>query len=47
MAYGDGVVPNQDVFNNEPYNPLSFRDAQGISGAAQASEERSEGFRQA
>ena len=47
MAYGDGVVSNQDVFHNEPYDPLSFGDTQGISSAAQASEERSQGFRQA
>jgi hypothetical protein len=47
MAYGDGVVSNQDVFHNEPYDSLVFSDAQRISSTAQAFEERSEGFRQA
>ena len=47
MAIGDGVVSYQDVFHYEPYDSLALSDAQCLSSAAQAGEERGEGLRQA
>ena len=47
MAYGDGVVSNQDVFHYEPYDALAFRDTQRISSTVEPREERGEGFCQA
>ncbi len=47
MANGDGVVSDQDVFHYKPDDSLVLKDAQRISGAVQAGEERREGLRQA
>jgi len=30
MANGDGIVSYQDIFHDEPYDALAFRDAQRI-----------------
>ena len=47
MANRDGVVSDQDVFHNEPYDSLTFDDTQRISSSVQAVEKRREGLRQA
>jgi hypothetical protein len=40
MANSDGVVSDQDVFHNEPYDSLTFDDTQRISSSVQAQEGR-------
>jgi len=47
MANSDGVVSDQDVFHNKPYDSLTFSDTQRISSSVQAVEKRREGLRQA
>ncbi len=47
MANGDGVVPHQDVFHDEPYDSLAFPNSKRFSSTAQASEECGEGLGQA
>jgi hypothetical protein len=47
MANSDGVVSDQDVFHDEPYNSLTFNDTQRISSSVQAVEKRRKGLRQA
>jgi hypothetical protein len=46
MANGNGVVPDQDIFDHEPYDALAFSDTKRFRGSAQAGEERCEGLRQ-
>jgi hypothetical protein len=47
MANSDGVVSDQDVFHNKPYDSLTFSDTQRISSSVHAVEKRREGLRQA
>ena len=47
MANRDGVFSYQDVFHDEPYDPLAFIDTERISRTTQAGEERRERFREA
>jgi len=47
MANGDGVVPQQDVFNHEAYDSLALSDVKRFSSTAQASEECGESLGQA
>jgi hypothetical protein len=47
MANGDGVVSDQDVFHNEPYDSLTFSDTQRISSSVQAVEKGREGLGEA
>src|SRR6516225_4343021 len=47
MANGNGIVPDQDIFDHEPYDSLALSDAKRFSSGAQAGEERREGLRQA
>ena len=47
MANSDGVVSDQDVFHDQPYDSLTFNNTQRISSSVQAVEKRREGLRQA
>ena len=47
MTNGDGIFANQNLFNQESYDSLAFRDTKGFRSAAQASQESREGFCQA
>src|SRR5712692_6317650 len=46
VTNGDGVVPHQDIFDQEPYDSLALRDIKRLSHTAQAGEERRESLRQ-
>ncbi len=46
MANGDGIVPYQNVFDDEADDSLALGDTQRISSTAQAGKERRKGFRQ-
>jgi len=43
MANGNGVVPDQDIFDHEPYDSLALSDTKRFRSSAQAGEERREG----
>jgi hypothetical protein len=40
----DSVIADEDILDDQPHDSLAFDDIQGIGGAAQAAEERGEGF---
>src|SRR5438067_4980765 len=47
VTNGDGIVADQDVFNQQSHDFLAFNDTKRFRGAAQASKECCESFRQA
>jgi hypothetical protein len=46
MANGNGVVPDQNLFDHEAYDSLALSDTKRFSSRAQAGEERRESLRQ-
>ena len=46
MTDGDGVVSDQDFFDNEAHDSLTFRDAKRFSSAVQAGKKCDERFGQ-
>jgi hypothetical protein len=44
MANGDGVVSDQNIFHDEPYDALAFHDTQRIGSTVYPCEERGEGL---
>ena len=47
MADNDGVVADEDVFDDEAYDSLPLRDVKRVGDAAQSAEKRREGLGQA
>jgi hypothetical protein len=47
VTNGDGILADQDVFNQQSHDFLPFNDTKRFRGAAQASKECCESFRQA
>jgi hypothetical protein len=47
VTNGDGILADQNLFNQESDDSLAFHDTKGFRSAAQASQESREGFCQA
>ena len=47
MTDGDGVIPDQDFFDNEPYDSLTLDHVQRVSSTAQAGKKRCQGLGEA